>query len=214
MTQFVEVPSVRAGSRRELVSMKRRIGLRTLACASLASAAALALAGVFAVIVPAAAGQFGTGCDFPTNLQSDQALELTSTTAGSVAAVVLTDGQLARCFSGADDIGYRQIPFQIELVKRSGGATGLQTVDSELSQLHCLEENNLCSSLSEGIGAISNVACSSLVDLPGTQPEDTVAATTFTLDETLVATVQATKAVHACNGGNGNVYLIHEVVQE
>ncbi len=190
---------------------------RTLAGAALVATAGVVLAGVFAVIVPSAAGEGGgSGCQFPDEIQPEQALELTSTTSGGVAAVVLTDGLLGRCFSGGNDIGYRQVPFEIELVKRSGGPDGVQTVDSGLSQLRCLDENELCFSVADEIPPIAHPTtnCPHLLDFPASRPEDTVAVTTFTLDDSLVATIQAMKTVHSCSGGNANVYILHEVIQE
>jgi len=196
----------------------KKLTRRIVAGAAVVAAVVLGIAGVFVVMVPAAAGQEGgdSGCIFPDNLQSEQALELTSATTGDMAAVVLADGQFARCFSGGNDTGYRQLPLQVELVQRRGGPSGLETIDSELSQLRCLEENDLCLPLSEGVGTMAQPVpgCPALLASPGSQPEDTVAATTFTLDSTLVATIQVTKAVHFCGAGPANVYLFHEVVQE
>lgn len=196
--------------------MRKTLLSRRMLVGAFAGALAVGLAALFAVIIPAAKGQFGGGCEFPYEIQPEQALELTSATSGSVAAVVLTDGLLGRCFSGGDDESYRQVPFEIELVKRSGGPDGVQTVDSGFSQLRCPAENSTCFSIGDEMPAIANptAGCPHLLDFPASRPEDTVAVTTFTLDDSVVATIQAMKTVHSCSAGDAHVYILHEVFQE
>jgi hypothetical protein len=177
-------------------------------------AAALVCA-LTATIPTVAGGEPGaSGCMFADEQQPEQALELTSATTGGLAATVLSDHQLGRCFSSGAEIGYRQVPLQVEIVQRRGGPKGLETVSLEVTSLKCNGQNETCLPFSAPTGPGQQPACPVHLDRDWVQPEKTSAATTFALGDTLVATVQATKVVHSCAAGRANVYLFFEVVRE